>query len=487
MAKQALDLFCSQDSTLRTLQQSDACWCLILQDSRGKYHVHPLIASHFGFIAGRFLDALQTSPQTNGSIMADDSNSKASIPAWQQRNSSASDSSKSDTPAPSQSQSSDDSSATTPSQSTLLEQATKFLQDESIRDASKEQKIAFLESKGLQRNHIESLLEDSQSAGQSGGVSATETNNTSENKESSETSSNASSRITPSSSSSSSTAPSQPRDMPPIITYPEFLTKQTKPPPLVTLNSILYTIYGAMGLGASIYGASEYLVKPMLANLTSARHEFAQTTQGNLHKLNEKLEQSVSVIPPSLAAGQQPNKGADTDENDDDDADSVTSDPTELFHRDVATQTTSQDLAKKEEEGGGAEDEEQQKQPTPIETVTSHVKRMETITSHLREFVDTETESNTADETVRGTLRDLHYYLDGLAYSNPSYGSVSYGTWSSPSIDSSSSSLKTGVDKSEEEAMASFRSEIRGVKGALLSARNFPAGRGARIGSSFAR
>lgn len=442
--------------------------------------------------------------------MADDSNGKASIPAWQQRNSSASDSSKSDTPAPSQSQSqsqsSDDSSAATTPQSTLVEQATKFLHDESIRDASKEQKITFLESKGLQRNDIESLLGASQRADESGDVSATETNNTSEDKERSETSSNASPKVTPSSSSSSSSstapsstpaaqpspAPSQPRDMPPIITYPEFLTKQSKPPPLVTLNSILYTIYGAMGLGASIYGASEYLVKPMLANLTSARHEFAQTTQENLHKLNEKLEQTVSVIPPSLAAGQQPNQGADTDDNDneddEDDADSVTSDPTELFHRDVATQTTPQDLAKKEEEEGtGGEGEEQQKKPTPTETVASHLKRMETITSHLREFADAETESNTADETVRGTLRDLHYYLDGLTYSNPSYGSVSsYGTWSSPSVDSSSS-LKTGVDKSEEEAMASFRSEIRGVKGALLSARNFPAGRGARIGSSFAR
>lgn len=428
--------------------------------------------------------------------MADDNDSKGSIPAWQQRNSSAPDSSSSDPPA----QSSNDNSttsATTASQSTLLEQATKFLQDESIRDASTAQKIAFLESKGLQKNDIESLLGVSQSTETSSASSsapATETN-TSENKESSsEPSEDASSKSTPSSSSSpappaipaaqSLSAPSQPRDIPPVITYPEFLTKQSKPPPLVTLDSILYTIYGAMGLGASIYGVSEYLVKPMLANLTNARHDFAQTTQENLHKLNEKLEQTVSVIPPELAAGQA-NAGADSDD-DDNDADSVTSDPTELFHRDVATQTTPQDLTTSKEKEAAAGDGEEQQKPTPTEAVTSHLKRLETINSHLREFADAETESTTTDETVRTSLRDLHYYLDGLTYSNPGYGSVSsYGTWSSPSVDSSSS-LKTGVNKSEEEAMASFRSEIRGVKGALLSARNFPSGRGARIGSSFA-
>jgi hypothetical protein len=42
----------------------------------------------------------------------------------------------------------------------LKEQAAKFLQDPSIKDASKERKAAFLESKGIQKADIESLLED---------------------------------------------------------------------------------------------------------------------------------------------------------------------------------------------------------------------------------------------------------------------------------------------------------------------------------------
>lgn len=451
------------------------------------------IASHVGFI---LLDFFIAPPDCVGEyllrlIMADDNSSKPSIPSWQQPKNTVSESSGSDQP----SQSSSDNSTTTTSQSTLLEQASKFLQDESIRDASTAQKVTFLESKGLQKDEIEGLLGISRNAEASGSNDTpavessptdTSTTNTSEKNEPSPgpsedapSKSQTPTTSSPPSTSATQSSPlpsSQPRDIPPIITYPEFLVKQSKPPPLVTLNNILYTIYGAMGLGASIYGVSEYLVKPMLANLTSARHDFSQTAQENLRQMNEKLEQTVSTIPPELAS-RQANAAADSDE----DADSVTSDPTELFHRDVATQTTPQELTSPEE--APAADGVQK--PTPTETVSSHLKRLEVIDSHLREFAGTETESTATDDTMRNSLRDLHYYLDGLIYSNPSYGPVSgYGTWSSPSADSSRS-LQTGVEKSEEDAMASFRSEIRGVKGALLSARNFPAGRGARIGSSF--
>lgn len=41
---------------------------------------------------------------------------------------------------------------------TLREQAAKFLQDPSIREADRERKVAFLESKGVQRVDIEALL-----------------------------------------------------------------------------------------------------------------------------------------------------------------------------------------------------------------------------------------------------------------------------------------------------------------------------------------
>jgi hypothetical protein len=40
----------------------------------------------------------------------------------------------------------------------LLEQASRFLEDVTIRDAPREKKVAFLESKGVKHGEIESLL-----------------------------------------------------------------------------------------------------------------------------------------------------------------------------------------------------------------------------------------------------------------------------------------------------------------------------------------
>jgi hypothetical protein len=40
----------------------------------------------------------------------------------------------------------------------LLEQASRFLEDETIRDAPRERKVAFLESKGVRSEDIEELL-----------------------------------------------------------------------------------------------------------------------------------------------------------------------------------------------------------------------------------------------------------------------------------------------------------------------------------------
>ncbi|KAA8644192.1 hypothetical protein EYZ11_004664 [Aspergillus tanneri] len=398
--------------------------------------------------------------------MSDSKPNRSSIPDWQKPSSTSSNNSTS-TPSP---------SSDGASRSALIEQASKFLQDESIRDASVDRKIIFLQSKGLRNDEIDRLLGVSRNAeancNNSTDSASSDSHNTPETKTKTATSSTplASSPVTrpsnqPSDANSAKTeTSSSPRDVPPIITYPEFLIHQSKPPPLVTLRSILYTLYGAAGLGASIYGASEYLVKPMLENLTSARHDLAQTASANLTKLNEKLEQNVSIIPPHLTA----HKTSDSDEE----TESITSDPTELFHRDVATQT-SQDL----EQPRPTNETDGEAVPGPTAAVNTHMKRLDSITSHLREFSDTERESSTMDDTVRTSLNDLQHYLDGLLYSKPGYGPVTgYGVYSTPGMDNNGTA--TGVGKGEEDAILNFKSEIRGVKGALLSARNFPTSRG---------
>ncbi|CAG8899278.1 unnamed protein product [Penicillium egyptiacum] len=409
--------------------------------------------------------------------MSDDQSKSASIPSWQRPNKTAEES-----PSPT----SDDAPATTTSTSrqTLLDQASKFLEDESIHDAPIERKVSFLESKGLSSADIQQVL------GISRNVEAGSSSTPAEDKTQEETASTspAQSQATPSppatfsppsntmpqSRPAPAPAPTPARDVPPIITYPEFLFESSKPPPLVTMRSLLYTLYGAAGLGASLYGASEYLVKPMLANLTNARRELASTADANLQKLNEKLEKTVSVIPAELTARKSKPYG----DEEEDDASSITSDPTELFHRDVATQTIPEPTPLPS--ATGPVNSADSAAVSPSTAVNNHVSRVESITSKLREIVDSEKDASTLDDSMRTRLTELHHYCDGLIYSGPTYSSGStYGVWNSSTSGSSNSS---GLRKAEDEAIAGFRADIRGVKGALLSARNFPASRGGRLG-----
>ncbi|KAJ5755528.1 hypothetical protein N7533_005071 [Penicillium manginii] len=418
--------------------------------------------------------------------MSDSSSKSPSIPSWQRQSGAApADQSSSSSSSPSPSPSSDDAPAPT-NREDLLTQAAKFLEDESIRDSPTDRKVTFLESKGLNSDEIDQLLGITRNAE---ATSTTPTAAESKTQETPSTPSSGQSEVTPSSPATAqsspnttsqprSTAPSTtpasaPRDVPPIITYPEFLFEANKPPPLVTMNRVLYTIYGAAGLGASIYGASEYLVKPMLATLTSARHELASTAQENLTKLNEKLEKSVTVIPAHLTA-----RKTTPFEDESDDTDSVTSDPTELFHRDMGTQTSPETT-----ESSIAAIEKESKAPdAPTQAVNNHMSRLESIQSQLKEVNGVDKDSSALEDELRNKLTDLHHYLDGLTYAAPSYSSStpSYGLYSSTTNGTDSAAM--GVKKSEDEAIAGFKAEIRGVKGALLSARNFPTSRGGRLG-----
>lgn len=99
---------------------------------------------------------------------------KSSIPAWQ-RSDSISGAEESTKPEETAEPAQDETSAKAPEEhpieivdndetpstepKTLREQAAKFLQDPSLRDADRERKIAFLESKGVKRDDIEALLE----------------------------------------------------------------------------------------------------------------------------------------------------------------------------------------------------------------------------------------------------------------------------------------------------------------------------------------
>jgi hypothetical protein len=100
--------------------------------------------------------------------------SKAAIPAWQQKQ--TTDSSESPAsplqqdPEPEQrpeqsaiaatdaSPTGEEDTGPNAQHTSLLEQATRFLEDPAIRDTPRERKVAFLESKGVDDKEIETLL-----------------------------------------------------------------------------------------------------------------------------------------------------------------------------------------------------------------------------------------------------------------------------------------------------------------------------------------
>lgn len=203
----------------------------------------------------------------------------------------------------------------------------------------------------------------------------------------------------------------------------------------------------------------------MLESLNCARHEFSQTVQGNLKTLNEKLEGSVSKVP-ELPTPRP--KGISIDNESEQDNESITSDPTELFHRDIATQTTDLESSAPSQTGVGTELQTASTQSA----IGEHLSRLQSLSSSLASFVTAEKYSDSIQRDARDRLSELQTYLDSLTYSAPLYLTSSlYG----PYDDSADAKKATN---GEDEAIAAFKAEVRSVKGTLLSARNFPSGSG---------
>jgi hypothetical protein len=77
---------------------------------------------------------------------SDQGEKRAGVPSWQMK-------SKDKT-----AKEEEKSAAESPSRETIIEQAKKFLEEDEVRDASTDKKVAFLESKGLRNEEIQDLL-----------------------------------------------------------------------------------------------------------------------------------------------------------------------------------------------------------------------------------------------------------------------------------------------------------------------------------------
>ncbi|EXF79668.1 hypothetical protein CFIO01_10696 [Colletotrichum fioriniae PJ7] len=391
---------------------------------------------------------------------SDDSGSTPGIPSWQRGQK------KEPELEPETTTSQDAKQDDVPSRDDSLEVARKFLQDDEIKDAPREAKESFLKTKGISPEDIERLL------GSSASESAQETTQLGQSPPSSSQVTTASpepapANATPSQTSSTPSPSPQPQneisfprqtDQPPVITYPEFLTKPTRPPPLVTANGILNTLYAFAGISTLLYGTSKYLVQPMVENLTEARYDLHETTSQNLAKIIEKLEGTVSEIPApkksAAAAAAAAAEGAV-----DDDASSA-DDPTEMFHRDIGTQTSipsTPSLTTWGENKNSNSDKEKSATDRQADKLTWFKNQAAWLKTTVVADAD-----DVAD--LKSKMDVLKDDLVQLAYPSPSdYAGSSY-------------SLYGGPRKNEpEDEIKKARDNIRRVKGVLLSTRNFPA------------
>ncbi|KAL9599817.1 MAG: hypothetical protein Q9219_003603 [cf. Caloplaca sp. 3 TL-2023] len=359
---------------------------------------------------------------------------KGSIPDWQQHPDHHSTPTEASTPPD-----------PPPSRAALLEQASKFLIEDDIKNAPTEKKIAFLETKGLTREETGRLLNiPSENV-------ATKAQEKTEMEQSSATSPAETSQLktdTARSQAPSSTPPS--RDVP-IITYPEFLIHSRKPPPLITASRLINTFYLFSTTAAAIYGTSKYIVDPMLGSLTSARHSLFDTAQTNIDILNDKLEKNVSKVPKGDNEQER-----EVEEVNSDDADSdTTEDLAPLFNRTVGTQTSSPPSTP-------STSDPTLTTPPPQNAISTHEHSLNALYSSLSSLLEPTSTKSTHQPSLKNIssqIADLKRYLESLASSRHHY----------PSSTSTSTIAK-------DDAVNKFKADIRGVKGVLLSARNFPSG-----------
>lgn len=377
-----------------------------------------------------------------------------SIPQWQRQG--ATSSSSTDSGA---SNSTSDTAESKPSpRAALLEQAARFLEHEEIRDASRDRKIAFLEGKGLTEDEIHELLgllpndDGARMETTPGAVARSEVDNTLSGfkrlqwTETFQTS--PSPTIDRTASGTSTSQSSQPSPIPPIITYPEFLLHSQRPPPLITTSRILSALYLSSATAATIYSTSQYLVKPMLESLTVARHSLFETASSNLESLNEKLEGMVSSVPHSVG---QAGTGKQGEAQYEDENESETSDPTELFHRDTGTQTSPPLSLSSSSSSVDFLD------PLASTIVSSATSRLRDLHTDLSSILSSTTSGADEDDVVKHGLNDLRDYLHDIRYGRNRIA------------------LRGEANRqTHDQEINNVKAEIRGVKGVLLSARSFP-------------
>ncbi|KAI0137154.1 peroxisomal membrane anchor domain-containing protein, variant 1 [Xylariales sp. AK1849] len=310
-----------------------------------------------------------------------------------------------------------------------LEQARRFLGDGTVRSSSRQKKEDFLKTKGLNDDDIQKLLgEESQPQ--------LEPNAKAETVPELTPAVNQGPQDSIKQTTSSPVKASSSSDTPPIITYPEFLTRPQRPPPLLTPRRLL-NILTIAGTGWTLlYGVARFVVSPMVQARDEARSDYYRHVNTKLSTLVEKLEGMVSVVPYKNGKPLKSELHSADDSSYDD--------PTELFHRDIGTQTsqeTTPALASKPEE----------------KAFDKQMRQLIHMSSMLREYSEKTTRRTEKIADIRSEIREFNDELDKMAHPPmPEYSGI-------------------GSSPEPEDEFTKVKKEIRSVKGMLLSAKMFPA------------
>ncbi|KAI1099738.1 peroxisomal membrane anchor protein conserved region-domain-containing protein [Jackrogersella minutella] len=353
------------------------------------------------------------------------------IPSWQQ--------SESETDAAPETDHPHDVDAT----EVTLEKARIFLKDESVKNSSLEKKTEFLKSKGFDDAQIQELLEVEQQDAQASSTSPTTNKSDPEGDNTPQTSEDDKDVETTAPVASSTSAPA------PIITYPEFLTTSPKPPPLITPSRLANILTVSGSIWTLLYGTARYVVSPMVESLNDTRTDYYAHVNEKLEQLVEQLEGVVSEVPyksGKLLKSKQ-------EEGYYDDNESTFSDPTELFHRDIGTQTSpvvlAQDLA--------MTSSNQTDKP-----IDAQARRLTALRASLREMNDMHLRRAEDSSNLNALLREVREEVDKLGAPPPTDFSAFHG------------GLGYGRSMEPNDEVKKTKDAIRSVKGIFLSARSFP-------------
>ena len=345
-----------------------------------------------------------------------------------------------------------------PYESPLVSQARCFLQDENIRDASRSKMEDFLRSKGLNAEEIAMLLAESRGDSDSADGDTTMAAN----------SGDSCSKVAPENDASLDTSgfefrlssdQIQQNAVPPIITYPEFLSRQqhqARPPALITTQRLLNALYISLSTYMSLYAGGQYMVKPMKEQLNEVRQELHEHANGKIEDLNRKLEAIVSKVPPRVNVEKMSSEALSEED-----------DVATCFHQSVGTQTSPVlEATPLPSSLPGEED-------TAYPVVATHNIKLQCLRSRLGSLAPSPPElgncawpsgTPATESDISESLRELQQSLDLLPYNTVNSGKFQH--------------------EKMDDVHGKIRSEIRALKGTLLSARNFPSGVRGVVGAS---